>query len=89
VKTKLPAVVRQYKNGDFEAVVDLARSFLVCDSKRAEETVRIALEDDRFVIFVAKINGKVASFILLELRGWNRAIGEIGWIAVQVTSSPT
>ena len=84
MKTKLLTVVRQYKNSDFEAVVDLARSLLVRDSKRAERTVRMALEDDRFVIFVAEINGKVAGFILLELRGWNRAIGEIWWIAVQL-----
>ena len=84
MKTKSPVVVRQYKNSDFEAVVDLARSFLVRDSKRAEGTVRMALEDDRFIIFVAEINCKVAGFILLELRGWNQAIGEIWWIAVQL-----
>jgi len=76
-------VTRPYRGEDFSQVVEIALDLLVEDRERVESTIRMASRSDSFQLFVAEADGMVVGFLMLELKGWNKDLAHIYWIAVR------
>jgi ribosomal protein S18 acetylase RimI-like enzyme len=76
-------VVRPYRDEDFSQVMEIAMDLLVENRERVEGTIRMASRSDAFKLFIAETDGMVVGFLMLELKGWNKDLAQIYWMAVR------
>jgi ribosomal protein S18 acetylase RimI-like enzyme len=63
--------------------VEIALDLLVENRERVEDTIRLALRSDAFKLFIVETDGMVMGFLMLELKGWNKDLAQIYWMAVR------
>jgi ribosomal protein S18 acetylase RimI-like enzyme len=56
---------------------------LTSNAERAAGTLQMAVKNKKFAVFVAEHDCRLVGIALLEQRGWNGALGELWWIAVE------